>query len=90
MPLSEPGEVLGLLPDPTGGPVEGAKVRIRDAHGFHHREWDETDEAGEFYLGCDLPVGPQTIEVRRPGRLPVFRTVDIGPGRLTEVELRLD
>lgn len=71
-------EVLGVIEDPSGLPVQGAKV-IAEDHATGAGYAAKTDEGGRYHI-LGLPAGQYVLSVEQPG----FRTY-----RQTGITLRL-
>jgi hypothetical protein len=59
------GRISGTITDPSGAPVPGAKVSIRNVDTQATRV-TTTDDHG-FYVATNLPIGPYAVEVQQPG-----------------------
>jgi hypothetical protein len=66
------GRLSGTVTDPSGAPVPGAHVDVRNTDtGATHAEL--TDSRG-FYVAPNLPIGPYAVEVTQPGFKKVSRS----------------
>ncbi|WP_425153909.1 TonB-dependent receptor [Candidatus Palauibacter sp.] len=81
--------VSGLVLDPDGRPIAGARVEFRHVEtGATHTT--VSDEAGRFSLGNLRPGGPWTLEVTRIGLSPVQREdLTLSAGQRLRLEVQL-
>lgn len=75
--------VRGVVRDPTGAPLAGARIRLSGAE-------DEVraDARGAFQIPARA-LGSQLIDVRMIGFVPMRRVVDVEPGTGTDVDLTM-
>lgn len=95
------GRVRGVVLDPAGEPVAGARVKVGHRGGHIVLLPDgrrgtkekpvlvETDGRGRFVYPGDLPAGPQEAHVQARGFPTWSGTVDVADGRTAELEVRL-
>jgi hypothetical protein len=81
--LTGTASVGGMVYGPTGRPLPGAQVRVRDAAGVAR-----TDSAGRFAL-VNQPAGSQLLETRRIGYQLSQVPVELRSGRTTETAITL-
>ena len=72
------GAISGVVKDPTGAAVSGAKVTVTSGETGSTRAV-VTDAAGDFHLGA-LPVGRYNIAVSKDGFFPGEGSVDLVVG----------
>jgi hypothetical protein len=77
------GSVVGLVSDPQGQPVSGARVLLDSASDVR------TDLDGHFRLN-DIPAGTRQIEVLAVGVAPALAVADVLPGDSVAVSVRLE
>ena len=65
-------EMVGLITDPTGGVVPGAKVEVVNVN--TGARWETTSNASGYYTVQALPPGSYQIAVTKEGFRPVTRT----------------
>jgi hypothetical protein len=90
--LGRPSQFKGIVVDPAGHPVSGAKVRIclknkmitrREIAPLLPEKWftTKTDVDGRFLFN-NVPVGATAdFGVEAPGRASIWTTCDFGPGQ---------
>lgn len=76
--------LVGVITGAAGIPLVDVEVKVVDAGGVAR-----TDSLGRFTLGA-LPPGSRVVEARRVGYLIGRRSVALGGGRTTRVQIRLD
>ena len=90
--LREPGELHGVVRDPSGAPIAGAAIFVRDGDGRVLERFSlvTTDSGGRFvYAG--VAEGTYTVESRRKGLAsPERARVHVPEGGRGEAELRLE
>jgi hypothetical protein len=79
---AEQGTVVGVVTDPNGQSVAGARVRVEDLPEIR------TGLEGQYRLS-GVPIGTRQIEVLAIGVAPALVTVDVVPGDSTVVDVRL-
>ncbi len=83
------GAIGGVVTDPTGSVVPGAKVKATQADDSRVYE-ASTNEVGKYSLS-DLPPGLYQVRFESPGfRLHVFTNILVRTGNLTEVNVALE
>lgn len=78
------GTIVGLVTDPNGQPVVGARVRISE-----HALAVRTGAEGQFRL-IGVPSGTQQIEVIAVGAAPTTMAADVTPGDSVVIDVRLE
>ncbi|MCX6610824.1 MAG: carboxypeptidase-like regulatory domain-containing protein, partial [Acidobacteria bacterium] len=87
---SRSGAISGIVSDPQGAPVQGAKIRATSVDTNQGRE-TETNERGEFLL-ANLNAGPYSAKVEAAGFAgKEYSELLVGAGQslFQKVELRL-
>jgi hypothetical protein len=82
------GEISGVVKDPTGGIVPGAKLDLVHLE-TGQRRGATTDDQGRFYL-LQLPTGPYRLEARHPGFRTFQRGLRIEVGARDVVDVTLE
>ena len=77
------GSVTGIVIDTAGKPVADADVVIRGTG-----KGARTSANGQFRIG-GVPNGPQVLQARRIGFRPIFATVAVASGEVSELEIVL-
>ena len=77
------GTIVGMVTDPSGGPVGFARVRMQGV-----RE-TRTDTAGRFML-LDVPTGTRQIEAIAVGAAPVRAVAEVTPGDTAMVLVHIE
>lgn len=80
--------LTGTVRDQEGKPLESAEVVLVTRYGVVIRGPARTDAAGRFAMR-DALAGKRLAEVRRVGSTPVRRTVTLGSGRTTRLDITL-
>src|SRR5262245_10647018 len=79
------GRVVGVVTDPSGAVIGGAKVTVTNTGTQVH--WDTTTHADGSYQVLDLPIGYYSVSVRQAG----FQTAVSRPSELQiNQSLRVD
>ena len=76
--------IAGTITDPTGAPIAGASVTVRQASGANAM----TDNAGQFLI-AGLQPGQYELQVTRPGFQTATKKVEVQPGRLVRADSSL-
>jgi len=77
------GTITGVVTEPGGSPVAGARVRLGDSREVR------TDADGRFILDS-VPAGTRQLEVLAVGVAPSLAAADVTPGDTVLVSVRLE
>jgi hypothetical protein len=84
---SPTGTIAGVVTDPAGAAVAGARIRLTNRASGLNRTITTSDE--DNYSAASLPPGEYQVEAEAPGFDAIERTATVEAGTTTKLDMRL-